>query len=450
MNKETRQTLARASRFTSPGFDRGWAAQVHMANRPQDVLSVMLGELWVIFLAVVLIVGILADEPWIIAVTVMTGIIAIGARVWARLALEEVRYSRHVAQRYLFPGEETELTLTLENRKPIPVPWLHVYDEIPKELQALGVKTVRTERSDSYRLEDSLSLGWYERVRHRFRIRALHRGHVRIGPAQLEAGDLFGLFRARLEVRSAETIVIYPNIVPVDDINFLSARPQGDVLSRIRLAEDLSRPSGLREYVPGDPIKRIDWKVTARLGQPHVRTYDHTADQYLVIMLDAATTVNAWDGFRRPMLERGVTAAASIAARADELGYRVGLISNGVPLAGEGQMVIAPGADPRQLSVLLEALAMVRPIAIDPLSRVIGASPRAIPFGSTIIAVSSIFPDSLLIELDRLSGRGHPVMALYVGDAEPPRSGGRFQITSEGERFDVPYLEAEDRPSWDD
>ncbi len=421
-----------------------------MATGRQDMLAVMLGELWVILLAVVLIVGILADEPWIIAVTVMTGIIAVGARVWARLALEEVRYSRHAAQRYLFPGEETELTLILENRKPIPVPWLRVHDEIPKELQALGVKTIKTERSDSYRLEDSLSLGWYERVRHKFRVRALHRGHVRIGPARLEAGDLFGLFRSRMEVRPDETIVIYPNIVPVDDIHFLSARPQGDVLSRIRLAEDLNRPSGLREYVPGDPIRRIDWKVTARLGKPHVRTYDHTVDRYLVIMLDAATTVNAWEGFRTPMLERGVTAAASLAARADELGYRVGLISNGVPLAGEGRMVIAPGADPRQLLVLLEALAMVRPIAIDPLSRVIGASPRAIPFGSTIVAVSSIFPDSLLVELDRLSGRGHPVMALYVGEAEPPRSGARFQITSEGERFDVPYPTAEETPWWDD
>lgn len=450
MNKETRQTLARASRYTSPGFDRGWATKVQMSSRRQDLLAVMLGEFWVILLAVVLIVGILADEPWIIAVTVMTGIIAGGARVWARLALEEVRYSRHAEQRYLFPGEETELTLILENRKPIPVPWLRIHEEIPKELEAIGVKTIRTERSDSYRLEDSLSLGWYERVRHRFRVRALHRGHVRIGPARLEAGDLFGLFRSRMEVRPNETIIIYPNIVPVDDIKFLSARPQGDALSRIRLAEDLNRPAGLREYVAGDPIRRIDWKVTARTGQPHVRTYDHTVDQYLVILLDAATTVNAWEGFRTPMLERGVTAAASIAARADELGYRVGLISNGVPLAGEGRMVLPPSADPRQLSVLLEALAMVRPIAIDSLSKVIGTSPRAIPFGATIIAVSSIFPESLIVELDRLSGRGHPVMALYMGEEEPPQSGGRFQITSEGARFDVPYLEAEGRPSWDD
>jgi hypothetical protein len=113
-------------------------------------------------------------------------------------------------------------------------------------------------------------------------------------------------------------------------------------------------------------------------------------------------------------------------------------------------MVLAPGADPRQLSKLLEALAMVRPIAIDSLSRVIDASPKAIPYGATIIAVSSIFPEGLLRELERLSGRGHPIMALYVGDAEPPRSGGRFQITSEGERFDVPYPTHQETPWRDD
>ncbi len=442
--------MARVSRLTGARGAAGWAEQIHMSAGRQDVLASIMSELWVVLLAVVLIVGIVANEPWIIAITVMTGIIAVGARLWARLALEEVRYSRHAGQRYMFPGEETEVTLILENRKPIPVPWLRVRDEIPKELEAIGVKTVRTERSDSYRLEDALSLGWYERVRHKFRVRALHRGHVRIGPGQLEAGDLFGLFRSRLNVRAGETIVIYPNIVPVDDIQFPSSRPQGDTLSRIRIAEDLNRPSGLREYVPGDPIRRIDWKVTARLGRPHVRTYDHTVDQYLVILLDAATTVNPWEGFRTAMLERAVTAAASLSAHADTLGYRIGLICNGVPLAGEGRMVLAPGADPRQLSALLEALAMVRSIAVDSLAKVVGSSPEAIPFGSTIIAVSSIFPETLLSELDRLAGRGHPIMALHVGEGEPPHAGGRFQITSEGARFDMPYLEAKEAPWWDD
>jgi hypothetical protein len=105
-------------------------------------------------------------------------------------------------------------------------------------------------------------------------------------------------------------------------------------------------------------------------------------------------------------------------------------------------MVLAPGADPRQLRAILEALAMVRPIVMAPLDKVIHAAPEAIPFGSTIMAVSSIFPEQLLIELDRLASTGHPTVGYYVGDETPPIGTGRFEIRAEVGRFDVPQIES--------
>jgi uncharacterized protein (DUF58 family) len=410
------------------------------ANR-RDLLAEAMGELWIILLVAVLIVGIVSGQPWIIAITMMTGVIAIGARVWARLALEDVYFTRTVGRRYLFPGETTELTLMVENKKPLPIPWLRVRDEIPIELEALNAKTTRTERADSVRLEDSLSVAWYERVRHRFEVRAVKRGYIRIGPGQMEAGDLFGLFKSRLDLRASEPIIIYPNVVPLDDFNFPSGRPMGDAPSRRRLYEDTNRPSGLREYVAGDPIRRIDWKTTARVRVPHVRTYDHTVDQYMVVLLDAATSSKAWEGFNSVRLERAITAAASIVTKGDEFGYRVGLVSNGVPLAGAGQMVVKPGADPKQLPVLLESLAMVRPFVVKSLPEVIAQSPEAIPFGSTIVAISPVMSESLLIELERLKRDGHPAVAIYVGDGEPEFTSATVEVRSEAARFEVEELE---------
>jgi uncharacterized protein (DUF58 family) len=419
----------------------GSTSQIHMAAERRDLLAEALGELWIVLLAALLIVGIVSGQPWIIAVTVMTGVIAIVARTWARLALEDVYFTRTVKQRYLFPGETTELTFMVENKKPLPIPWLKVRDEIPIELEALNVKTNRTERVDSLRLEDSLSIAWYERVRHRFKIRAIRRGYVQLGPGQMEASDLFGLFRSRMDIRSSDPIVVYPNVVPLNDFTFPSGRPMGDSLSRRRLYEDTNRPAGIREYVAGDPIRRIDWKTTARVRVPHVRTYDYTVDQYMVVLLDAGTTSKPWEGFNSIKLERAITAAASIITKGDEFGYRIGLVSNGVPLAGAGQMVIKPGADPRQMPVLLEALAMVRPIVVKSLPQVIAQAPEAIPFGSTIVAVSSVMSESLLIELERLKRDGHPTVGIYVGDGEPEVSSATVEIRTEAARFEVDELE---------
>jgi uncharacterized protein (DUF58 family) len=440
MNKDIRQTFARftrtATRRSNPDDDDG----VQMESRRYDALADIMSELWILLLVTVFITGIVIGQPWVVAVTVMTGVIALGARIWARLALEEVEYSRTVSQQYLFPGETTELTLTIENKKPIPIPWLRVRDEIPVELEAIGATTMRTERADSYRLEDSLSVAWYERVRHRFQIRALRRGYVRLGPGQLEAGDLFGLFRSHLRIRNSQPIIVYPNVVPMPEYEFPAGRPQGDILARRRLFEDTNRPAGLREYIPGDPIRRIDWKTTARIGSPFVRIYDHTVDQFMVVLLDATTASRPWEGFRTMMLERSITAAASILTEGDNRGYRLGLVSNGIPLAGAGQLVVPPGANPRQLPALLEALAMVRPIVVRPLSDVITNAPEAVPFGSTIVAISSVLGVSLTAELERLKSAGHPTVAIYVGDEEPEVESALFEIRREGQRFDVKPL----------
>ncbi|RQG90980.1 DUF58 domain-containing protein [Natrarchaeobius chitinivorans] len=50
-------------------------------------------------------------------------------------------------------------------------------------------------------------------------------------------------------------------------------------------------PAELREYVPGDTADRIDWKVTARLGTPHVREFETDTDRRTVLVVDHRGTL---------------------------------------------------------------------------------------------------------------------------------------------------------------
>lgn len=440
MNRDPGRTFLSVGRWPLAMPPRGFAEAALRAPgsaASRDVVADFMGELWVILMLIVFVVGIIVGQPWIVALAVMSTLVGLVARFWARLSLEEFSYTRTVSQDHMFPGEEFELTITIENRKPLPVPWVRVREEIPNELEMLDATVSRGERFDTSPLEDTLSLAWYERVRRRYRLKAKRRGFLMFGPARVQSGDLFGLFRSTRMFTHRDAVVVYPHIVPLDDLPFPSARPVGDANSRVRMFEDLNRPSGLREYRAGDPMRRIDWKATARLRVPQVRTYDYSVEHYLVILVDVLTAEKAWEGYSSRLLERVVTAAASFASRAAELGYRVGMVSNGIPLAETGRMVIRPSADPRQLPAILEALAMVRPLAIGRLDSVIAAEPQAIPFGASIVAISSVIPERLLYVLDRLATRGHPVDVIYVGAGEPPSTGARFEIQNLGERFDV-------------
>ena len=225
------------------------------------------------------------------------------------------------------------------------------------------------------------------------------------------------------------------------DFDIPTPRPLGDARSRRRLWEDPTRPAGLREYSSGDSLRRVDWKATARHGELLVRTYDHRVAQSVVIAVDVDTSEKPWEGYSPLLLERVVTAAASVAMRVTDLGHRVGLISNAIPLAETARMVIPPGADPARLATILESLAMVRPISMSRIERVLEAERAAIPYGAALIVISAIFADPLRAACERLAARGHPAVVVYVGDGPAPVvpvTGHNLAVIVEGERFDPP------------
>jgi uncharacterized protein (DUF58 family) len=301
-----------------------------------------------------------------------------------------------------------------------------VRDFIPTGLDAPDADATYLQALGGSELTLTTSLGRYERVRRRHRLIALKRGYYMIGPARLESGDLFGLYQSRRdEARSGPPLIVYPRAVPLPWFFLPSARPVGDARSLVRLWADPNRPNGVREYRPGDPIRSVDWKATARLQSLSVRTYDPSVSQYAVILLDATTTQHPWDGYLPEVLERAVTGAASVAVRTVDLGYRVGFVTNGVPPSEDARMVIPPAAGEDQLPAILEALAMVRPMTVktieEMLERDAGA---AVPMGATLVFIAGFFRPGTLDALAQLQGRGHPTLLMWAGLGEPPRPEG--------------------------
>ena len=392
---------------------------------PRISQGAAVSDLFALLLVIVVIVGAALGEPLIAAVGALVFVVTIAARLWARLSLEEVSYGRELSADHLFQGDEIQLSLALENNKPLPVPWVRVRDFLPLGLQ--DASEVVTERPflGGSEITEITSLGRYERVRINFRVRAASRGFYRLGPAKLESGDLFGMFGStREEPQSTQTITVYPRVVPVPWLALPAARPIGDSRTPTSLWDDPSRPSGIREYRPGDPLRSVDWKATARHASQEklfVRTFDPSVSHYAVILLEAATTDRPWEGYLGNVLERAVTCAASVAVNASDAGHRVGLVANGVPPHNEGSAVIPPATSPGHLLDIMKSLAMVKPMAVkslDELARHHGQG--AMPPGATIIFVAGALRPSAVEYVSGLARRGYRVRTLYVGDDEPP------------------------------
>ena len=115
-----------------------------------------------------------------------------------------------------------------------------------------------------------------------------------------------------------------------------------------------------------------------------------------------------------------MTAAASLANHALDLGYNVGLITNGVSSVSASRSVVLSGTGPSQLTMLLESLAMVHPIGVRTLDELARSRRGAIPPGATLIHVGGIYHPRTMAYLLGLKRIGHPVILFHTGREDPP------------------------------
>ncbi|MBM3932916.1 MAG: DUF58 domain-containing protein [SAR202 cluster bacterium] len=356
----------------------------------------------------------------IIAFGVM-GLLAMGISwAWNRMSLADVSYVRHLPLQRVFLGEVISLRVTLTNKKPVPLLWVSVEDEVPDALEVVEGDIAANIMPDVQTLRHLTSMSWYERVKWDYRLRCVKRGMYRIGPARLESGDPFGFLRSRKHEPKQDYLVIYPRVYPLEDLGIPSARPLGDVKGGLAIFPDPARPAGIRDYRVGDPLKTVDWKATARQQRLQVCTYEPSTT-YTVILIVAVDTVEPfWGAYVPEDLERVISTAASVAHYGVERHFSVGLFANDMPAVPGRPMTVMPSYGLEQLSVILGALANVRAYAIGPMSAQLSQNAGRFPLGSTLAVFTALLNKEFAAALDDLKHRGYKVVVFYLGEKEPP------------------------------
>ena len=173
-------------------------AELVTDNTQLSERQVLLTEAWLSMAAFCVLVGLVSRQDGLALLGVLLLIVSLVAYQWNRQAMRRVTYRRHVEPRRAFIGETVQLSLTVKNRKLLPVGWMRVEDEWPETLHLVGGEEDLLSSSTPQRstLHNTFSLRWYERVRRRYRILCEQRGYYRLGPARVTSGDIFGMYKS--------------------------------------------------------------------------------------------------------------------------------------------------------------------------------------------------------------------------------------------------------------
>jgi uncharacterized protein (DUF58 family) len=280
--------------------------------------------IWFLGAALLLAVGLVFDLGLLVyAMYVLLGVLIV-SRSLARQWIEGVTATRDSSRLTAEIGDKTAVVINLQNLGTLPIPWLLLEDALPTE--ALQQRPPRI-RIEGKRLS-IMQFGPRGQKSLLYQVQFLMRGYYQIGPLLLETGDLFGLHRRYRVVTEPHFVLVLPKVIPLAGYNLASRRPIGEVRLTHRLFEDPTRISGVRPYQAGDPLNRVHWRATARMGTLHSKTYEPSCVAGATLLLDFHR--GAYPLRSEPHgSELAVTTVASLANALYQLGQQVGLITNG-------------------------------------------------------------------------------------------------------------------------
>ena len=255
-----------------------------------------------------------------------------------------------------------------------------------------------------------------ERRRITTRLRPTRRGDRHADRVTIRSYGPLGLFSRQ----GTHTVPWTVRVLPP----FTSRKHLPSKLARLRELDGrtsvLSRGEGtefdsLREYVPGDDTRSIDWRATARHTSVAVRTWRPERDRHILLVLDTGRTSAGRVG-DAPRLDASMDAALLLAALASRAGDRVDLLAYDRRIRA-----LVQGRSAREvLPSLVDAMATLEPELIESDARGLTATAlRTAPRRSLIVLLSTLdaapVEEGLLPVLSRLTQR-HTVLLASVAD----------------------------------
>jgi uncharacterized protein (DUF58 family) len=310
-----------------------------------------------------------------------------------RVRRPEIAVDATLEQERTLEGDEVELDVLLEAA--VGAERVDVLLELPR-----GVTVVKGANPQAIHLADG------RRRELPFRLRCNRWGGYLVGRVHLRTHDALGLLRHEAVADCRLPLKIYPREEAVREL----LRPAD---TQVFSGHHVARQKGegiefadLRPFVPGDRVRRVNWRASARRGELWVNEHHAERNADVVIFLDSFAEARHGE---RSTLDPALRAAASLTARYLRQKDRVGFLTFGGMLNW-----LLPATGPGQLYRIVDAM-LDTEIILSYAWRDIAAVPRrTLPPHALVLALTPLLDDRAADALLDLRGRGFDLVVIEV------------------------------------
>jgi len=311
----------------------------------------------------------------------------------------EVERKESVIRTYL--RQAVEIRFSVSNRSFFPIHYLSVIDNS-------GQLFVRgSERC-------LVSLGPRRKTTTAYEVFGQTRGKYPLGPFRIKGSDPLGLFPWEKRIENMGDVIIYPAVYPVE-LSIKKGLPAGNLRVDNPLYEDITRYKSLREYIPGDDPRRINWKATARVGKLFSMEFLPALSFPVLILLNLSAEEYP-QRHRYQTAERAIEVASTLIYFGVDKKQSVGFVSPGILDDSQTYMSIPIRSGHAHAVTLMETLACINMNTSDFSCMDALFQPNVeIPWGCRLMYVGPPLSDNSLSRLMHFSQKGANIELFLVG-----------------------------------
>ncbi len=258
--------------------------------------------------------------------------------------------------------------------------FLEVRDKLPIEMDVI--------RGSNYTF---LNLNPAQEARIRYTLKCPIKGVYHLGPIQVRSHDPFNMFYTELEAEFDTTLTVFPQTREVKELYIKSRQPKiypGEM--RVKMPGPGYEFFSIRDYIPGDPFKNINWKAFASTGKLLVNEHERESVSDITLVFDSRAVSNYGMISDNANLY-GARAAATLANFFLKRRDSVQLV-----IYSDKVQTIKKGTGQKQLFEILTSLAGADPKGDIPLSGIVEVALPYMPRQSPVIIISSLDEDDTL------------------------------------------------------
>lgn len=339
-----------------------------------------------------LVVQLVAPYDGWLVLLVGLGAAWLAAYLWARSLARQLRLRREMRFGWAQVGDRLEERFTLSNNGPFPAIWVEVCDHT---------------QMPGYRVSRATGVGAYAANRWTTQSVCRQRGLFQLGPTSLRSGDPLGIYQVEIQFPDRLSLLVTPPVVPLPSIHVSPGGRAGEGRPRPDAPELTISTAGVREYLPGDSLRWIHWRTSARKQKYYVHLFEGTPTGDWWILLDMDRDVQVGSG-QDSTVEHSVILAASLTEKGLREGKAVGLAAG-----GEKTVWLPPREGAGQRWNVLRSLAMVSTgtLPLDQMLRRI--QPSLGQRASLLIITANTHPDWLPALLPLMWSGAVPTVLLF-------------------------------------